>query len=790
MINSEEKNRLLWLEVIKGINWQAILLCIMGFFIGRVCLYNTFYTLAITYVGAMYFDKQTRRWSTLLTGLGMLSIGLANTSILFNSSLIKYVLMLLLLGIMREVMTAFKIEFNLRNQLVVTGLSMLLINGMNLIMAGFTTYKFVVSILEIAVGLGLVRILTISLTYIYESRSSILTNYELAAMAFYLACLLFGLVDVNMALPIVSKVYLKDILIFVILIGTAYLGGTNSAMIISTIISSVLVVLGYMPASFVAIYVLAALIGGLFCHLDRIGVIFATTLGLLLGFALFNNKIIDGPIMGAYLVAAIISVLIPKSYFGLSSWFCYGQDVDEVHHLLNIQMIVTEKLKNFSRAFEVLGKQFEAIPLKNMNLDITKMNELIEETGEALCKDCAMRNFCWRDYIQETYKNSYKMLEVLENKGQLIAGDIPAAFKKSCPNSESFAYTLGLKLDVYRESCKWKKSFEEARGLIAEEFRGIAKSVKKLSRDLENNFTYNKEDERLIKEALQGFGIRSKDIMVLESHGRTCEVHIYCLYKGETDYKEKVLESAEEALDVELEIKKYEFNEEANYCYFVLSVKKQFSVTVSAQNQALDEVCGDVYSFMELDNGKYLVALADGMGSGAQAERESKMAIELLETFLEAGFESEVALRMINSSLILRSEIESYATMDMALIDEYTGVIEFLKMGASTSFILRGNEVMTVKASSLPIGILRHVDLVSFKKQLKDGDILIMVTDGILEDKNDLSDRETTFKHFILEAKSNSPEYMVKFLLDKTKNLLAGEESDDMTITVARIWRS
>ena len=163
--------------------------------------------------------------------------------------------------------------------------------------------------------------------------------------------------------------------------------------------------------------------------------------------------------------------------------------------------------------------------------------------------------------------------------------------------------------------------------------------------------------------------------------------------------------------------------------------------------------------------------------------------IELLEKFLEAGFDSEVALRTINSALVLKSDIECYTTMDMALFNQHTGVIEFLKMGACTSFIVRGEEIITVKASSLPIGILSHVDLVSCKKQLKDGDIVIMVSDGILENRNNLSDGETTFKHFIVEAKSNSPEYLAKFLLNKAKNLLAGQEGDDMTVVVARVWK-
>lgn len=783
MINTEEKSKLSIIEVIRSINWRAVLLCCMSFFIGRVCLLNTFYTLGIAYVGAMFFDKQTRRWGALLGVLGILSVGI------FDTNTIKYILMIIVLSAFRGIMAIFRYEFNLRNQLVLTGISVFIIHVMSFFMTDFTLYKLIVGMLETVVCIGLISVLTLPSKIIYENKNTTLTEYELASIAFYIACLLCGFIDLYMVVPLVEKVYLKDILIFIILIGATYLGGIGSGAVVSIIISTVLVVLGYMPTSFVAIYVFAALVGGLFCHLERLGIVFATTLGLLLGFALFNNKMIDVPIMGAYIVAALVSLCIPRSYFGVGNWFSYGYELDEEHHLEHVQAIITERLKRFSKAFASLGREFEAIPIRNNDLDINQMNELIEETGENMCKDCAMQNFCWCDYIKDTYKSGYKMLEAIESKGQILVADIPAHFKKACINSESFAYTLSMKLDFYKQSCKWQKNFEEARGMIAEEFKGISESVKKLSQSVEGNFSFNKEDERLVKEALQGFGIRTKDVMVLENNGRRCEIHIYCTYKGESDYKEKVIKGAERALELKLEIKKYEYFEEEKYCYFSLGVKKQFSLMVSAQNQAKEKVCGDSYSFMELNDGKYLMALADGMGSGRLAQQESKMTIELLENFLEAGFDNEVALRIINSALVLKSDIECYATMDMALIDQYTGVIEFLKMGASTSFIMRGDEVITVKASSLPIGILSHVDLVSCKKQLKDGDIIIMVTDGMLEDKNDISDRETTFKHFIVEAKSNSPEYMAKFLLDKTKNLLAREESDDMTIIVARIWK-
>lgn len=783
MINTEEKRKGSITELIKGVHWKNIILCVLSFFVGRVCMFDCFYTVGVAYVGAMYYEKSLRRWSSMLCILGILSYGVIGVDT------IKYIAILIIITCFREAMNLFKCQFDLRNQMVITSISISIIAIMNLFFQEISLYKMIVCSLEIVVTMGIMNVFSIAIEVIREDSKAMLIEHQIASIAFLMAIFLCGMIDFYITVPIIERIYIKDALVFLMMIAITYMGGVSSGVIASAIISTVLVVIGYMPAGFVGIYLFAVLVGGLFSYLERVGIVFAMTLGLLIGFALFNERMIDWNIFAAYGCGAILSLMMPRNYFGMAGWFGHGGEVDEAHHLLHVQAIMTDKLKKFATAFERLGKEFEHIPLKNMNLDTKQMNEIIEEAGESLCKDCAMCRFCWEDYIKDTYRNSYAMLDALEKKGQIQVGDIPTQFKKACINAESFAYALSLKMDMYKQSCRWQKRFEEARGLIAEEFKGISSSVNRLSEDIEEEFCFNKAAERKIKETLHGYGIRTKDVMVLEGNGKIQEIHLYSQYKGEADFKAKAIEGVEKALETKLEMNRYEYNEEEKYCFFEMKIKKQFGVTVSAYNKAKDDVCGDAYSFMELDEGSYLIAVADGMGSGSIAHKESETTIELLESFLETGFKSEVALKMINSALVLKSDIECYTTMDMALIDEHTGIIEFLKMGASTSFIVRGEEITTVRASSLPIGILNHIDLVSCKKQLKDGDIVIMITDGILENQSDLLESEATFKHFILEARSNNPEYLARFLLNKAKNLLAGKEGDDMTVVVARVWK-
>lgn len=780
MINTNEKVSIL--EGIRSINYRAILLCVLSFFISRICVFDGYYCVGAAYIGTMYFSKETRRWSVLFGILGLLSLGTISFDIM------KYAVVFIMITLMRYGITFLGYECHIKNQVVITGVSMLLIGIMGCQFEGMSIYKLIVCLLEVASTIGIMSILSLAVKVIYKKKETKLNEYELASIAFLLACFICGIIDFYVAVPWCGKIYFRDVLIFVVLIGSIYLGGMGNGTVISIIVSSILVIIGYIPASFVTIYVFTALIGGLFFQMERIGIIFAMTLGLLLSFALFNDRVIDPTIMGAYVIGSIISLIIPKNYFGIAAWYD-RENVNAIdHHMHDMQGIITGRLKKFSSAFGSLGKQFQNIPYAHMNLEVKQMNELIEETGETLCKDCPMRNFCWRDYIQDTYKSCYQIIRTIDKQGKIKEGDIPEQFKKACIHAESFAYTMGMVLDVYKNDCKWHETFNEARKMVGNQFKGVSESISALIDQVEKDLTFDEELENKIRNELLMVGVKTRDVMVLKVEGKSQEVHIYCNYKGEADYKERVRSSIEKALGMQLEIKKYEYFLEEAYCYFEFSAKKLFHVASSVQYSAKEDVSGDVYSYLEIGEGNYLMALADGMGSGRLAQKESQMTIELLEKFIEAGFGCEVVIRLVNSALVLKSDIECSSTIDAIMIDQYTGIASFYKAGASSSFILRDGEVLTIKASSLPVGILSEVDLVSFKRQLKDGDIIIMVTDGMLEDLHAVSDRETTFKHFIIEANSSSPEYLAKYLMEKTKNLLAGSQNDDMTILVSRVW--
>lgn len=159
--------------------------------------------------------------------------------------------------------------------------------------------------------------------------------------------------------------------------------------------------------------------------------------------------------------------------------------------------------------------------------------------------------------------------------------------------------------------------------------------------------------------------------------------------------------------------------------------KEKYKIQIASANVTKNnsEVSGDTSIQTKLHDGKFMMALSDGMGSGPRAKKSSSTVIKMLKRLLTTGFDKDVSIGIINSSVNLNSNEETYASIDISVIDAYAGNIEFIKNGACPTFIKTNNKVEVVKAVSLPAGIVEDIDLVVYDKDLKGGEIIVMCSD-------------------------------------------------------------
>ena len=194
--------------------------------------------------------------------------------------------------------------------------------------------------------------------------------------------------------------------------------------------------------------------------------------------------------------------------------------------------------------------------------------------------------------------------------------------------------------------------------------------------------------------------------------------------------------------------------------------------------EGAEGVCGDETGELRMPSGKVVYAVSDGMGSGEEANRESRAAIDLLFDQFKLGVERELIYENVNRLLIARGEKEIYATLDAASIDLVTGEAEMVKFGAPPTCLVRGGNVRTLSGEALPCGIVDEARPYIRRIRLKQRDRLVFCTDGVYDLLGkDLEDA--------LKRSAAAPlDRMAEELMTAARNR---GQRDDMTVMVVEV---
>ncbi|MBO5413235.1 MAG: SpoIIE family protein phosphatase [Clostridia bacterium] len=215
--------------------------------------------------------------------------------------------------------------------------------------------------------------------------------------------------------------------------------------------------------------------------------------------------------------------------------------------------------------------------------------------------------------------------------------------------------------------------------------------------------------------------------------------------------------------------------------------KYKLSKVVLTKTKNKSEISGDNNLITKLEDGKYMFAISDGMGSGLQANKSSNTVISMLKKMLTNGFDKEVSIGLINSAININSNEETYATIDLSIVDLNNGNVEFVKNGACPTFIKSKNKVEVVKAVSFPAGVLDKIDLVVYDKDLKAEDIIIMCSDGILESNTEYENKEVWLKNLLENIETNDIEKIANIIMQEAIDNGLGIAKDDMTVIVSKL---
>ncbi|MCH6267864.1 SpoIIE family protein phosphatase, partial [Neobacillus citreus] len=364
-------------------------------------------------------------------------------------------------------------------------------------------------------------------------------------------------------------------------------------------------------------------------------------------------------------------------------------------------------------------------------------------------------------------------------------------WEKLCSRPKKVYETIAQELTFYQANIKLKKKVHESRKLVADQLLGVSEVMnnfaKEIQREREN---YYKQEEQIM-EAMQGFGIHIEQVEIysLEPGNVDIEMSVpFCNGHGECE--KLIAPMLSDILGETIVVRLEECATYPNgFCHVVFRSSKAYTVDTGVAHAAKDGglVSGDSHSTIELGLGKMALAISDGMGNGERAHYESDETLKLLQKILQSGIEEKIAIKSVNSILSLRTTDEIFSTLDLAMIDLKNASAKFLKIGSTPSFIKRGKKVIKIQASNLPMGILQDFEVDVVDEQLKAGDLLIMMSDGVFEGPKHVENYDLWMKRKILELETDDPQEVADLILEDVIRSKSEIIDDDMTVMVAKI---
>lgn len=614
----------------------------------------------------------------------------------------------------------------------------------------------------------------------------IFSNEEIISMSIISSLIIAGTWGLN-----IFNISITNILGLAFVIIIAYINGSGAGAASGIAMGIIVGMSSENMIIYIGMYGICGLITGVFKETGK----WLSGASYLVAFSIVKIYCITGSefIIFEAIVATVIFLLIPmKVYEELSIEFNSDKKKQSIEqgYINKIKDTFVGRLNNFS---DVLSNMSDILNnlVDNEKLAMKgKSSALVENLADRVCSNCNMNSMCWKRELHYTYAAFEELIQNFERRSD----SVPEEIERKCIKRTAILKNTEDIVNKHIISEMWRTRLSEGRELLANQINNMAYSVGEIVEDFNSEIQIDTAMEKLISRALDKNRIKYNDLMCLNDKlGRmsikfslnACggrEMCVKDLLPIINSVTGKCMCVSDEGCSID---------PKTNMCKVTIEETPKFHVVSHVARQSKDgEKCnGDSYSFGKLADGSYMSIISDGMGSGPQAGRESEAAVELIEKFTSAGFSKVTAINTVNSIMTLRfSEEEKFSTIDLSSIDLYTGEIDFLKVGAVATFLKSGDRLEIIKSKSLPIGVLDKADIDIQQMKLKNGDIIVMLSDGVLDYNDENVGRVDWIVDYLGKNNCINPKDLAEGLVTEAKKLSGNRVKDDMTVLVSKIY--
>lgn len=442
------------------------------------------------------------------------------------------------------------------------------------------------------------------------------------------------------------------------------------------------------------------------------------------------------------------------------------------------RLTLSSKLYEVSGAF---GETYRSMGnLKKISLSDEEIKQKIAlNVYSSVCKSCPLKPTCDVKNFPSP-EILIKLASIGIAKGKLTLMDLPVEFTANCSFSNNVLYTFNSDISLYKDKLKLSRAFSDERELLGIQANSVARIIQELATSLSTQLSFSSETEKRLGDFLHKRGVLFSELMFYKNKN---DFQVDIVMDKEEFENKNVARLLSEALQRKIHVNSV-VNLSSSYSAISFTPSPKFDAVfgISQKCKKGNSLCGDCHSLTKIDEGRFMVAVNDGMGSGEVANSVSSLTTSMLENFMRTGMDYKFVVKILNKILTVSCP-DVFSCLDLAIIDLFDGQARFIKVGAPYGYILEKDNIKIVESSSLPLGISEKLSLTEGETTLKNGDTVVLISDGI----SDAFGSSTDLLEYLKTQTTGNPQTLADNILNQALTL-DKEIKDDMTVLCVKLF--
>jgi len=396
-----------------------------------------------------------------------------------------------------------------------------------------------------------------------------------------------------------------------------------------------------------------------------------------------------------------------------------------------------KRVANLAEALQRVGDYVTEVAQGLVDTAPPMEQTIFDNVEQTVCKRCPRHTHCYEKRALETrkfYLNAVKMLR----KSHAFSPEQCAELRRecgltaACRNGAVFHAQLLRAYDMQAVQQQTAQVNAQLRRTAAAQYAAVGQLLDETAAQLAKQDTLQSEIAHKAAQVLHEHGYLPREVTCVRGSNHTATLMAEVTLDDDHSTRRQLAHALRKATGVAFGLA--EISPGAGTAKLTMTQQAVFRLAIGTAQHGANaaSLCGDYHDNFADSQGRHVLLVSDGMGTGSRAGLESALAAEIFGTLVRGGLGFAAAVRMVNQALLLKSGDESLATLDAVGVNLFTGQVEFCKAGGALSFVRRGERTQKIELSALPAGILGTINPAEHHTTLAAGDVIVLVSDGML----------------------------------------------------------